>query len=165
MVKTDIVINIEIKSTRKRLPPYKLSFSSFSELMASLKEKLLLAGLERGDESRLCYIDGTPVSCDSYIDRVVDHTLTVSYHNVVAPYGAKEFGRKDGLVFFFHTAEGSHLQYPHVHVRCSGEEVSIYLLTQKIVGNFSNKRMLKKAVDYVAENLDKLMLQWNEIFS
>ena len=146
------------------MPPYKLCFSSFSELVASLKEKLLLAGIEKVDESRLCHVDGTPVSCESYIDRVIDNTLTVSYHNVVAPHGAKEFDRKDGLVFFFHTAEGSHRQYPHIHVRCSGEEVSIYLLTQKIVGNFSNKRMLKKAVHYVTENLDKLILEWNKIF-
>ena len=158
-----IIVNIKIKSTRRSVAPYELSFASFSELLKSLKEKLEDMGFYNVEANRIHVIAGTPISSDNYIDFIVDNTLSVLYDNVVAPYGAYEYDRVDGLIFFFHTAENCHKKYPHIHVRYSGEEISIYLLKNKIIGSLSNKKMLKRAVEYVNEHFDELIFEWNKI--
>lgn len=159
----DIVINIRIASIGQYLDSYTLSFSSFSELIISLKKKIITVGISNAEDDRFCSIDGIQLNENNYLNFITDHSLHVLYNNIVTPFGAYEYDRVDGLVFFFHTAENSHQKYPHIHVRYSGEELSIYLLSHQIIGSFSNKKMMRKAIAYVEKNSSNLILEWNKL--
>lgn len=164
-MKRNIRINITIKSSRKLILSYDISFSSFSELLSSIRTKIESIGIQNIQDNKIHSIDGTPLNSNNYKNFIVDNSIDIIYDNIIAPYGAYEYDRVGGLVFFFHTAENCHKKFPHIHVRYSGEEISIYLLTNRIVGKFSNKKMLKFAAEYVAKNVNQLLVEWNRITS
>lgn len=87
----------------------------------------------------------------------------IVYNAVIALSNAYEYCRKDGIVYFFHTSEKCHREYPHIHAGCGGEEISIYFSDLRIVGKTKSRALRKKAVDFVRENLDALTSEWQRI--
>ena len=89
----------------------------------------------------------------------------IVYSDVIAPQNAAEFERKNGIVYFFHSSEKPHLNYPHVHARYGEDTISISLRDFTVIGSFSSKKKQKEAVEYVKnkQNLTRLKAEWNRI--
>jgi len=92
-----------------------------------------------------------------------DDGTTVVYLDIVKLDNAKEYDRKNGIVYFFHTAEHGHLAYPHIHARHSGDDISIYLKDYHIIGKFKSGTKQKEAVEYVKSNRNQIGAEWNSI--
>lgn len=154
---------IEIAFTRRKLGPFFISVSNAEDVLFSIKEKLLEYGLKNVNENEFYTQNKIPLNKENILNHIVNNTLFVIYNNLVAPYGAYEYGREDGMLFFFHTSETPHKHFPHIHVRYSGEIISIYLPTLKTEGKFSNKKIMKRALAYVKINQKAILKKWNEI--
>ncbi len=69
--------------------------------------------------------------------------------------GGKSLDETNGISYFIHIKETNHT--PHIHATYSGEEVSIYLNTGKIIGSFKSKTKMKQAKKHVDKNKDFFM--------
>lgn len=90
---------------------------------------------------------------------------TIVYSKVIALNNAYEICRKDGLVYYINTSEKPHLEYPHVHVKCSGEEISISLTDFAITGCFKSKSKIRIAKKYVEKKHDIMLKEWYKIIN
>lgn len=86
----------------------------------------------------------------------------IVYQSVIAPSNAYEYARENGVVYFFHTAERGHRDYPHVHAKYGDEEISVYFSDFHIVGKMKHP-VRKKALRYIKGNVEKLTEEWNRI--
>ena len=159
----EITIKIKIAFNRKELEPFVVPFTTAEEIFFIIKEKLLEQGLAEIKEHEFYTYDGTKIDRDNIISHISDGVLYIVYNNIVPPYGAYEYDRQDGIVFYFHTAEAPHRNFPHIHARYSGENISIYLSEYRTVGHFSNRKKEKLAVEYVVEKKEELLQKWNEL--
>ena len=66
----------------------------------------------------------------------------------------------EGIEFFYHTKERRHV--PHIHARYQGDVIAIELQSQKVIGKFKNRNKQKKAIQYVIENKEKLIKEYNQ---
>lgn len=92
--------------------------------------------------------------------------VTIYYMDVHAPQNAVIYARVNGFLYFFHTSEGGHENYPHVHVRYSGEEFFISLRDFKPPKKLPKKiksRNINEAIEYVKAHKEELMDEWNRI--
>ena len=156
-------IKIKIAFDRKEIGPFSISVSTAEEIFSAIKHKLAEYGLTDIDEENFYTYEKTKLNKENIISSISDNVLFVLYNNIAAPYGAYEYGREDGMVFFFHTSEKPHKYFPHIHVRYSGEVMSIYLSNLKIEGGFSNKKMEKRAIEYVKIHKKDIFDKWNMI--
>ena len=90
---------------------------------------------------------------------------TVLYVDIIAPDNAKEFERKDGIKFFFHTSEEGHLNNPHIHAEYSGDEISIYFSDLRVDGEMKSPKVQRKAIEYVKANLAQMRASWDKIIN
>ena len=68
----------------------------------------------------------------------------------------------NGIKFIIHTNEANH-STPHVHAKYGKYEISISIETGEVlVGNLPAKNQ-KKAVEWVKNNRDKILNDWNDI--
>ena len=87
----------------------------------------------------------------------------IYYADVVVPQNAVEFGREDGIRYFFHSSEKPHSNFPHVHAEYAGEEICIGLKDRSIAeGEFKSRKKAKEAVEFVEGNIDELWKTWND---
>ena len=86
----------------------------------------------------------------------------IVYQSTIAPSNAYEYAREDGIVYFFHTAERGHRDYPHVHAKHGDEEISVYFSDFRIVGTMKPP-IRKRALRYIKGNVKKLAEEWNRI--
>ena len=112
------------------------------------------------DKNRL-YVLGSDTTFEK-CNQVPNHAV-VFYSAVVAPNNAAEYHRENGIVYFFHSSEGPHLEWPHIHAKYSGEEISIYFNDFHTDGKLKNAKKEKEAIDYVKRNIKALTDKWNEI--
>lgn len=89
----------------------------------------------------------------------------VVYSDVVAHQNAAEFGRENGIIYFFHTSEKPHKEFPHIHARYAEEEISIYLKDFRVDGHFKSGKKQKEALEYVGKHLQELYDEWNRIIN
>ena len=89
--------------------------------------------------------------------------IEVFYLDIIAPQNASSFYESDGIRFFFHTNEGNHLHYPHVHAENSGDEISISLEDFRVEGQFRSRKKQKIAIQFVQKNHVKFEEAWNKI--
>lgn len=92
-----------------------------------------------------------------------DNAVELIYSEVVAPNCAYRYGEQEGVIFFFHTEENNHLFFPHIHASYSGKEIQIALDSGSIIGSLGNRKKEKAALKYVADNKDKMLLEWNRL--
>ena len=118
-----------------------------------------LAGTERYEienpNQNFCYIK------DKYLD--IEHTNRIPVCFLVS-HNAGMVGPKNGpLRYYMHSREKGQHNEPHVHVRVhgSGEEVSVMLLTGKIVGEMPYK-YVKIALDEIMQNQQYYVECWNK---
>lgn len=90
---------------------------------------------------------------------------TIVYSRVIALNNAYEICRKDGLVYYINTSEKPHLEYPHVHVKCSGEEISISLTDFAITGSFKSNSKKRIAKKFVEKKHDDMLKEWHRIIN
>lgn len=157
------IVKIKIAFSRKELEPFSVPLSTSGEIISIIKEKLFDCGFAEIKEDAFCTLDGIRIDKNNLLANIKDGVLSVLYNNVIPPYGAYEYERKDGVVFYFHTAEAPHRNFPHIHAWHSGETISIYLSDYRTVGHFSNRKKEKSAVAYVKENSADILQKWNEI--
>lgn len=86
----------------------------------------------------------------------------ILYLMVIVPENAQEYAREHGIIYFFHTAEQGHLNYPHIHAWHGGEEISVYFSDFHVVGKMKHP-VQKKVLRYIKANLVDLTNKWNEI--
>jgi hypothetical protein len=109
------------------------------------------------------------IDCDGTLSEFDMHLIssekdcTIICSQIIALDNAAEYARFSGIVFFFHTAENGHLYNPHIHAKCSEEEISIYLKDYRIIGSFKNKKKQRTAIDYVKTHSDEIKSEWNRI--
>lgn len=74
--------------------------------------------------------------------------------------------RREGIKFIIHSDEKSnHEKYPHIHAEYSGEKIFIYIKDGSLLNNkgFKSKKKTKIAIDFVINNKENLLKQWNLI--
>lgn len=79
------------------------------------------------------------------------------------PTNFQEVGRINEMKFIIHSNEQGH-NAAHVHMETSSASLSIEITTQKVLecsGKITQKK-IKKAQDWVANNQDMLIKNWNE---
>lgn len=82
--------------------------------------------------------------------------------NLVSGIGNVVFpDKKNGLVYFVHSNEASIT--PHIHVKYSGEEISIDLKTFEVTNSFKSPTKQKRAIKYVKENQQELIEKYSEL--
>lgn len=86
----------------------------------------------------------------------------IVYQSAIAPSNAYEYARENGIVYFFHTTEQGHRDYPHIHAKHGDEEISVYFSDFHIVGTMKPP-IRKKALRYIKGNVEKLTKEWNRI--
>lgn len=160
---SEIVVKIKIAFSRKEREPFTVPLSVSEDIIFMLKEKLFDYGLTEIREDAFYTLDGIKIDKDNLLSNIKDGVLSILYNNIIPPYGACEYDRKNGIVFYFHTAEAPHRNFPHIHAWYSGENISIYLSDCRTVGHFSNSKKEKMALEYVLEKKDELLQKWNEI--
>lgn len=89
----------------------------------------------------------------------IPNHATVMYSAVIAPNCAVGFD-KDGIYYAAYSSEKSHLEYPHIHAKYSGEEISIYLNDFHIDGKMRSKKKEKEAIEYVRRNVESFLEMW-----
>lgn len=98
------------------------------------------------------------------VDLTSDDIEEIVYARLVKPDNTYEYAYEDGISYYFHTNEGNHMHYPHIHVRLGeGEEVSIYFKDMRVVGEAKNHRGVRQAQKWVAAHMDELIKVWNRI--
>lgn len=90
-------------------------------------------------------------------------SATIIYSDVIAPENAYEFGRENGIVYYFHTQEKNHLFDPHIHAKYSGEELRIRLKDFSYDGSLKSPAKIKEAINYVRNHLKDIRAEWNRI--
>ena len=160
---SEFIVKIKIAFSRKELEPFSVPLSASAEIISIIKEKLIDCGFAEIKEDAICTLDGIRIDKNNLLANIKDGELSVLYNNIVPPYGAYEYDRKDGVIFYFHMAEAPHRNFPHIHARYSGETVSIYLSDYRTVGHFSNRKKERSAIAYVKENAADILQKWNEI--
>ena len=99
-----------------------------------------------------------------YVDLTSDDVKEIIYAHLVKPDNAYEYAYEDGISYYFHTNEGNHIHYPHIHAKLGrGEEVSIYFKDLRVVGEARNRRKIRQAQEWIAAHMDELMEEWNRI--
>jgi len=88
--------------------------------------------------------------------------INVRYLDIVAPCNEANVDYYEGITFFFHTKEQTHLGMPHVHAEYSGNEISICiekgkLLRGKFKGHYSKGKLALKRVE---SRKDFFMEEW-----
>lgn len=95
-----------------------------------------------------------------------EHTIqngdAILYLMVIAPENAQEYARENGIIYFFHTAEQGHLNYPHIHAKHGCEEISVYFSDFHVIGEMK-RPVRKRALRYIKGNVKKLAEEWNRI--
>lgn len=114
---------------------------------ATDKRKLFMAGSNTTFEDCACSSEGA----------------TVYYSAIIALNNAAEYDRENGIVYFFHFSERSHLEMPHIHAKYSGEEISIYFNDFHVDGKLKNMKREKEAISYVKRHVGDLPDKWREI--
>ncbi len=160
---SEIIVKIKIAFSRKELEPFAVPLLVSEEIISILKEKLFDYGLTEIKEDAFYTLDGIKIDKDNLLANIKDGSLSILYNNIIPPYGAYEYDRRDGIVFYFHTAEAPHRNFPHIHAWYSGETISIYLSDYRTVGHFLNRKKEKLAVAYVVEKNEELLQKWNEL--
>ncbi|MBR1676529.1 MAG: DUF4160 domain-containing protein [Clostridia bacterium] len=160
-----VLIHINISFPKKELRPFKISASTSDSVFAAIKRKLKNSGFSIIDETKILNQNNEKITSGNICDFIEDGSLFVVYNNIIAPYGAKFYDEYEGNIYYFHTAESSHKNYPHVHVINSSEEISIYLKTNRIIGEFKNKKAQRRALEYVSKNRYQLLNEWDNITS
>ena len=89
----------------------------------------------------------------------------IVYSRILALNNAHEVHREAGAVYYINTREKPHLEYPHIHVKYSGEEISISLTDFVVTGGFKNHSRMKIAKKYVKKNQESLLEKWHEIIN
>lgn len=84
---------------------------------------------------------------------------TIVYSAIFEPENARVYKRVGEITYFFHSSEGEHIKYPHVHVRCGNEEISIYFSDYHTVGKMCSAKK-KKAILYVKAHIEELRKAW-----
>ena len=69
-------------------------------------------------------------------------------------------GKQAGITFIVHSNEQNHA-IPHVHAQYGEFEVSIAIETGEVLAGNLPKKNLKKAIEWVLSNRDKLQSDWN----
>ncbi len=69
-------------------------------------------------------------------------------------------GKQAGITFIVHSNEQNHA-IPHVHAQYGEFEVSIAIETGEVLAGNLPKQNLKKAIEWVLSNRDKLQSDWN----
>lgn len=101
--------------------------------------------------------------------RLLSDDVTVAYLDVVKPDNAREFERKNGIVYYFGSDERKHFYEPHIHARNGGpkdagvEKIRINLENFSVTGRFKNLKKQKEAVGYVKANITAIKKMWNDI--
>lgn len=101
--------------------------------------------------------------------RLLSDDVTVAYLDIVKPDNAREFGRKNGIVYYFGSDESKHLYEPHIHARIGNlddegvEVIRISLKGFSIDGKFKSHKKQKEAVGYVKANITAIKKMWNDI--
>ena len=90
---------------------------------------------------------------------------TVAYVDIIKPDNAKEYDRKDGIKYFFHTAEQGHWYVPHIHAEYSGAELWINLQDFGTLGSLGNRKKEKEAMQFIKDNIEDIRKEWNEIIT
>lgn len=97
-------------------------------------------------------------------DVILDNS-TISYSEVIPPYGAYRVDRVNGIRYFFNTSEKEHENYPHIHAAYQKEEISIYFRDFHVINRMKSPSKQKEAVAYVKEHIDKLQAKWDDIMN
>lgn len=84
----------------------------------------------------------------------------IEYLSIIAPNNAYEYKRQDGILYFFHTSEGKHMEYPHIHARCGREEISVYFSDFHVIGKMMPPKR-RQAVRYVKEHIEDMKEKWD----
>lgn len=69
--------------------------------------------------------------------------------------------REDGIQYSMNTREQGKHNFPHLHVKYSGEEVVINILTGQTIEGYIKSQKQKEAMQKIKENKEELMLLWN----
>ena len=132
------------------------------EIISDIRENILRE-VNNFDIKSLCFSDGL-IFDENLLSKYIDNQcIELFYTKIIAPNCAKEFDRINGIIFYFHTNENNHREYPHVHVNYSGEQVSINLKNFKINGCFKNKNKEMFVLNYVKRNKTVLLNEWEKI--
>ncbi len=89
--------------------------------------------------------------------------ITVACFCIIKLDNAAEYARENGIVYFFHTSEKSHLKYPHIHAEYSGEQIKISLNNFQVEGRFKSLQKQKEAVKFVKKNFEAMRREWFRI--
>ena len=150
---------------KERVAEVDLSKVASSDLIRTiLKEYQKNSYLNATNAKKLSVKIGEHLTLLDKLDNLTNADEIV-YSDVIAPQNAAEFERKNGIVYFFHSSEKPHLNYPHVHARYGEDTISISLRDFTVIGSFSSKKKQKEAVEYVKnkQNLTRLKAEWNRI--
>ena len=120
-------------------------------------------GIEDGDPQKL-FLRIKGELHPFQLNLIESEDISIVYHNIVAPYGAYEYARFNGISFVFHTKESNHRFFPHVHAKYGNDEISIYLHDLRVVGKMS-PNIKRTAVEYVKNHLDDFLKEWNNIIN
>lgn len=157
-----IIIKINTDFYRNKICTFTTPATTAEEIFTSIQEKLKEVGLANIDENKYYTNNNTTLTKNNILSHISDNTLYLNYINIIAPYGACEYTRIDGMVFFFHTSETPHKNFPHIHIKYSGEEMLIYLESLKAIDKIANGKK-KRAIEYVTKNKERLLQEWNKI--
>lgn len=86
----------------------------------------------------------------------------IFYLAIIALSNAYEYGREDGIRYFFHTSEQGHQNHPHIHARCGEDEISIYFSDFHVIGKMKSPVIQSRAVRYVKNHLSDMCEKWND---
>ena len=124
--------------------------------------KLLQAdGFTHAIDKRKLYMAGSNTTFEDCA--CISERATVYYSAIIALNNAAEYDRENGIVYFFHSSEKSHLEMPHIHAKYSGEEISIYFNDFHVDGKLKNVKKEKEAISYVKRHIGDLSYMWKEI--
>ena len=97
------------------------------------------------------------------VDLIDDEEISIVYSEIVKPDNAKEYNRENGIIYYINTSEKTHLEFPHVHAKYSGETISISLIDYSVIGKYRTRNKQKEAVEYIKRHHQPLIDMWNEI--
>ena len=108
--------------------------------------------------NKAVYILFPDTKIKKYIDEYKKDIITICSPIFVQKGGV--IHREDGLTFWINSKEQGRHNFPHVHVRCSGEEAEVYLDGKIKSGNLPMNK-LKKVIKIIENNRYEFSLAWN----
>lgn len=109
------------------------------------------------EEDKVCYGDVEL--------KKLENQFSISKHVIdlmLDPGIGGSVGEYRGIHFYFHTDEKDIHHKPHIHCKCSGEEMRIDLINLSIIDRpFKNNKRNKIALDCIKENQQELIKYWN----